>query len=517
MGDRLLRLPPVRSAPAATFRPLLPAGGAGPRLVTSLHGRQFNPQSAKWSLSKDVTLAVGATLARLDPDLRAPYRLVMTYYAKNNAPSYCTNIVTCLHHFLDQAEYSIFSAAQLRNYRARLNRHDEWKLATLRGFLKCWHAQGHPGVPDDAVEYLDSIRIKGNVKGGPVFSLDPDVGPFDDQELEAILSVAPQQFERGEIDLTTLFFVLLLAHTGRRPGQLSLLRTGDVRLSVTADGRQIDILRIPRAKQRASKLRSKFRNFWLPPDVCRLLEAQRSEVVQALTAHLGPLPAEVTSDLPLFLNLSAVRRLRSVADLRDALRSDWLHLSTRALSSRLRKVSVTSARIGRRLRIISSRFRYSLGSRAAREGYGALVIAELLDHSDTQNAEVYTRDHPNFRTKVDAAVTDQLAPLARLYVRTHVDTDPAMRVGMREEKVGTCGSTGFCGAQTFACYTCMHFQPWRDAPHEKMLASFLEERRRVLAFGASERVVSATDQSILAVRAVIDACANTSSECGGHA
>ena len=29
------------------------------------------------------------------------------------------------------------------------------------------------------------------------------------------------------------------------------------------------------------------------------------------------------------------------------------------------------------------------------------MIAELLDHSDVQNAWVYTRDHPNFRIKID--------------------------------------------------------------------------------------------------------------------
>ena len=49
-------------------------------------------------------------------------------------------------------------------------------------------------------------------------------------------------------------------------------------------------------------------------------------------------------------------------------------------------------------------------------------------------------------------------------------------------------------------------RPLSDAPHHKMLEWFLTERRRVADSGASPSVVAATDQSILAARAVIDAC-----------
>ena len=163
--------------------------------------------------------------------------------------------------------------------------------------------------------------------------------------------------------------------------------------------------------------------------------------------------------------------------------------------------------------IEAQRFRYTVGTRAAREGYGAMVIAELLDHSDLQNARVYTRDHPNFRQKIDEAVGQQLAPLARAFAGRVVDresdarhgNDPSMRVGTREQKVGTCGSRGFCGAEALACYTCMHFQAWVDAPHREMLQWMLERRQQMEDAGASEMVVNALGPSILGVRAVIAA------------
>ena len=154
---------------------------------------------------------------------------------------------------------------------------------------------------------------------------------------------------------------------------------------------------------------------------------------------------------------------------------------------------------------------------------GPLIIAELLDHSDLQNVLMYTRVHPNFRAKIDQAIGKQLAPLVKVYTQRLVAAeaqarhgdDPSMRVGTREDKVGTCGSLGFCGAQAAACYTCIHFQPSLDAPHEKMLAWFLAERQRVEDAGAGEHVVAATDRSILGAQAVIAACEERKAQLAG--
>ena len=51
------------------------------------------------------------------------------------------------------------------------------------------------------------------------------------------------------------------------------------------------------------------------------------------------------------------------------------------------------------------------------------MIAELLDHSDTQSAEIYIRQHPNFRYKIDDAVGQVLIPLAQAYAGILVDRE----------------------------------------------------------------------------------------------
>ena len=260
--------------------------------------------------------------------------------------------------------------------------------------------------------------------------------------------------------------------------------------------------------------RAQSKHFWLPPDLYRLLEMQRDAVIKQAEERLGELPGSITDDLPLFPNWNKFGEVRSVEELGHALRNDGLHIPSRNIRKGLKKIRVVSARTGRRLHITPRRFRYTLGTRAAREGYGSMVIAELLDHSDVQNAWVYTRDHPNFRQKIDEAIGQQLAPLASAFAGKVVDretdahhgNDRGMRVGTREQKAGTCGSRGSCGAEAFACYTCMHFQAWVDAPHDKMLEWMLERRQQMEGAGTSERVVSAIDPSILGVRAVMAAC-----------
>ena len=492
-----------------------PDGAVSTRcLVVSRDSYEFDPAASRWTLSKDVVLDLTLVLDLLAEPLREPYRAVMKYYAKYRSPAYCSGIHQGIRKLLRDTGANAFSESVLRSYRASLDRTHECRLGTVRSFLRRWHDQGYPGVSSEAVDYLSSIRLRGNEKGVDVLTLDPKRGPFDDQEFEAALTAADQHFERGEICLSTLAFYRLLVHTGRRPGQLSQLRLSDLQHITTPDGRRIETVRIPRSKQRGCAPRDRFKHFWCDPDLRRLLGAQREVVIERVQARLGELPQSLLDELPLFPNWSKLEDLASAGALEAALRNDGLHTTLRSVKAGLSRIEAFSARTGGRLRIAPKRFRYTLGTRAAREGYGALVIAELLDHSDVQNVGVYTRAHANFRKKIDDAAGRKLVPLAHAFAGTLIDSeaearhgdDPGMRVGMQDKPVGTCGSAGFCGAQAYACYTCLHFQPWLDAPHHRVLKWFLRERRRSERSGASPRVVAATDQSIAAVRCVIEAC-----------
>lgn len=481
--------------------------------VVSLSGREFDPMSSTWVLSKDVSLNLDLVLSRLAPEFSEPYRRVLQFYAEEYSPAYCAGIHQGITKLLADTGVDAFSVSTLRAYRASLGAATEWRLGTIRAFLITWHDQGRPGVSDDVVEFLQSITIKGNAKGGPVLSLDPDCGPFDDQEVDAILAVVAERYERGAVALDTLAFTMLLAYTGRRPGQLTQLRLVDFFEGTIPDGRRIDGLHIPRAKQRGCAPRTRFTSFWLDPELHRVLAAQRAAVIDN-AARFGALSDELLNEFPLFPNWGALARIHSQGALRVALGNDSLHVTTDDVRDGLAQLHVVSARTGRRLHITPRRFRYTLGTRAHRAGYGAFVIAQLLDHSDIQHVWVYQRPHANFRQHVDRAVGNQLDDVANAFLERFVDSEaqarqghnPGMRVGCRETKTGSCGDEGFCGAQAYACYTCVQFQPWLDGPHERVLEWFLRERERAEEAGASPQVVASTDRSIAAARAVIAAC-----------
>ena len=117
---------------------------------------------------------------------------------------------------------------------------------------------------------------------------------------------------------------------------------------------------------------------------------------------------------------------------------------------------------------------------------------------------------------IDRIVGPALAPFAQACLGTLVRSerdairgdDPTSRVSNdRQNAVGTCGNFGFCASGYRACYTCVHFQPWLDAPHSEVLEDLYAEKLRVKEAGCAEVVVNANDLLILAVEDCVSKCA----------
>lgn len=202
-----------------------------------------------------------------------------------------------------------------------------------------------------------------------------------------------------------------------------------------------------------------------------------------------------------------------------------------ALTKIVESLGVISVRTGEAINITPYRFRRTTGTRAAVEGHGELIIAELLDHTDTQNVGVYVQAVPEIVERIDRAMAFHLAPLAQAFAGTIVSSeedairggDPSSRVcdprfDSSMKPMGSCGSHGFCGAMApVACYTCRSFQPWLDGPHEAVLNYLIAEREHLLA-EADLRIASINDRTILAVAEVVARCnqIKSSSTEGSH-
>jgi hypothetical protein len=159
-----------------------------------------------------------------------------------------------------------------------------------------------------------------------------------------------------------------------------------------------------------------------------------------------------------------------------------------------------------------------LGTRAAREGAGILTIANLLDHSDTQNVQEYVANTPEHAVYISKIMNQPLARYASAFAGKLVDDEGeanienkgAARIPCREKNcdVGSCGSSSFCQDYApIACYLCPKFRPWANAPHHLILEWLVEERERLKSVTNGDmQIVSINDRAILAVCQVIQLC-----------
>jgi len=495
----------------------------------SKDGYWFSEEDSFWELDKNITIHVANVLECLREELWVGFISVLSHYARNLSASHTRNIFDRFSAMLRDTGAKDITTTVLINYRATLSRETEWYLGTLRGFIYKWHDLGYPGISDDVIDLLGEWTLKGNVKGDAVQRLDPTEGPLTDNELLAFNEGVVGAFEKERISITELSIALLTSNTGRRPRQIAHTKIGDLDgTRKNKKGEPMYLINIPRAKQRADGFRGSFKTFAMTQELWVVLNAQRKNCIELIEGRLGfELQGPDRLALPLFPDLSAFEENMSVTQLREVFDTDRLHMKSADITKTLQRVVLKSGchseRTGELLEIFATRFRYTTGTRAAREGFGPMVIAELLDHTDTQNADVYIKNIPEHAAALDKAIGHLLAPYAQAFQGVLVDreedarrgNDPTSRIRHKGEGTGTCGTYGFCGANVpIPCYTCMHFQPWLDGPHEMIYTFLHSERERILGITTDGAVAAVNDRTILAVAQVIQQCQRRREELG---
>jgi integrase len=352
-------------------------------------GYWFDIETPTWNLDKNNDLHVSKIHQYLPDEARNGFVATLTHYATTMSGAHTRNIFECFYVFLRETKPAHIDTASLINWRTTLNRDEEWKLGTIRGFLYKWHDLGHIGISDDVIDLLKNWTLKGNIRGDAVKRLDPNKGPLTNNELTAFNEGVVRAFEQNRIALDELAICLLISHTGRRPKQIAHTKVGDLDGSKSnKKGEQMFLIHIPRAKQRGEVFRDSFKTFAMSLELWTVLSAQRKSSIASVEQVLGyELQEADRSTLPLLPDLPAFERGQPVVQLRSQLSTDYLHLRSAQVTATLKK-AVTAARVisertGQLLEVVATRFRYTKGTRAAREGLGLMVIAELLDHTNT--------------------------------------------------------------------------------------------------------------------------------------
>lgn len=281
----------------------------------------------------------------------------------------------------------------------------------------------------------------------------------------------------------------------------------------------------PRGKQRHAAWRVTFTTFEVSETLYSLVQAIKSEYLAHITASYGEEVAAKIYDLPLFPEFECLVIRVNAGEAIDASCCWMRERATWEMSALVRpgRINAFSERTGELINLHPQRFRYSLGNDMDREGYGVGVIAAALDHEDNQNAGVYVGMSAAMAHRLDAKIGPLLAPLAQAFSGVIVaneqeavrGNDPSSRIRTIDgsDNVGTCGNFAYCGANApISCYTCAKFHPWRDGPHEEILADLYEERDEILRITHDAPMASVNDRTILAVEEVVRRCKELTEE-----
>lgn len=503
------------SASERQFRVTASSLNSLPSVATARDGSMYVPADNVWVIADGVTdikLKFDDVRSLITPSMLGGLKATLIWLLANRAATTAYNTVQSFRHLLGVIGSSAanplgeLTSLEISGYRAALLPRQVNRLHTLAILLRKWHALELPGVAQDVIALLDSQRLQAPVIGEAVRTMCPRRGPLTALEDEAYQSALNAAFAQGAIAEDAFFSAWLCRAIGQRPIQTASLKVCDLVVETRTHGTTDYFVRIPRAKQRGrlSRASSKVR------PLIQQIGAPLHAYLEKLMIRFDGV-VDDPKQLPMFPRSSPHAAKRGMFRWhRSGTEMARLHSD---LSSKLKAFS---ERTGERLQVSATRLRRTVGTRAAQEGHGELVVAEILDHTNVASARYYVEAAPEIVARIDAATAKVMAPLARAFqglAPEARDADPHrsenhivdFRFDQSGRSMGECTGSTCSFLAPVACYTCRSFRPWIDGPHQAVLDDLLSRRQDQLA-RLGPRVASTHDRTILAVTHVIQIC-----------
>lgn len=491
----------------------------------SRDGYSFCVDDNRWALNKDIEISFQSEILELEPRLLKGFRQALSVYAEEVSAYHTFNMYHNFQRMVRHTQCTSIDEQTLLNWRASLDHEHEWYLGSLRGFLVSWYEHGYYGITADMVKLLERMRLAGNTKGVAVANRCPHYGAFTDNEMLALGLELVRLFDENCISLPCYAYISTLQATARRPIQLRQLKASDLIKKNNPNNDTTNYyLNIPRAKQRNVSFRGDFKTLPIIKEVYSTLKNLISQETEKLESLFEvELSSAQKEQVPMFIDWNMATELfdKETPLTNDLLFSDLLHIPTKTLDEEYmksfqRQHEAHSERTGDYIHVTARRFRHTRATNLGRQGIGPLLIAEALDHSDTQNVMVYVENSADTVTYIDQAIGKQLAPFAQAFMGRIITSledgergfDPTAKIPNKDsDVVGACGTNDFCINGYESCYTCEKFRPLLDAPHELFLASLYAEKEARLRDTKNTTYAETKDRLILAVEWVVQQCA----------
>lgn len=497
--------------------------------ITSKAGYTSNFKDSVWKLDNS-TVINWANVGAIDENVLMGLKLTIARMAEEVSAKHTWN---GWHYFkqylLDPKIYKggEIDSELILKYKSTLDPENEYKLSTIRALLRNWIEWRHPGIANNLSKILDRLILKGNTKGKAVLHQCPHTGPYTLTEQQSLLVWAGNAFQESELSLEEFAWFYLIYATARRPSQIRALRACDVTYK-TVNAKDIYSINIPRAKQRGGSFRSEFRSLIITKDLYLIIKNQIKEV-RKFIASVYPMLSDIEAEqLPLFPNYEVINAENLEIFSSLILNTpDFFHITAsqaNRISSQLsRKCQAISERTGDYIHFSPVRCRRTRATNLVRNGITGVQLAYLLDHSDTQQLQVYTQHTGELSLRIFDKMNDAMEMLSTMFEgRLILSEDQAIRGGdsnsrvyqSTNSQVGNCGGSPACNSGLKACLICSHFQPLVDAPWEDVLVDLMEEVEHKQALGASDLVLKSFNLQLAHVKAIMDACDKIKSEEG---
>lgn len=461
------------------------------------------------------------------------FKNALSNYGEQVSPSHTSQMFEMMNRLMPFCKAGKVTIAAINEWRLFLGHEHLYYLGKLRGFLLQWADWGFKGIDSAVPAFLDSLTLPSNKKGRAVRIRCPRTGPFDRQEYQALSRWVQSAWRNQEITLSDCALLRVFMETGRRPSEVAAMRIGDLRERTLASGSQLDSkvsyrLVVTRAKRRG-------KNPWrdlssadelpISDDLYDLLHNLGRQVIGAAEQLWGVnLPPATAKELPLFVSVTLIslKKVNSPEEFHvlEAQTPDFFHENTVGLSNRLKAIgkacTAVSARTDDYMLLSSYRFRRTLGTVLAKNGYNAFEIAAALGHDDTQNVQVYVENSAEAFDRFEETMATAFEPLLKAFTGEIITSDQPGSERLPHVHVltgfdtpyesGKCGSFAQCHRGWYICYTCVKFMAFVDADHERALKEVKAEYAQTKSQGYQDSMLTGLEATIVAIEEVVRLC-----------
>lgn len=506
----------------------------GNEIRTSKLGYQFIIDDTKWRLNNHTVVNWSKVpIASENKELLTGFKRTVANYGEQVSPAHTVNMFEMMNRLIPFCTEGEVTVKAINEWQSILGHEHLWYLGNLRGFLLQWADWGHSGIEQKVPAYLDSLRLPGNAKGRAVRISCPYSGPFDPQEYQALSRWVQSAWRNQEVTLSDCALLRFFMETGRRPSEAAALRIADLRVKALTSGptgvsKDIYGVIVHRSKRRGKNIwrdQSAADELPISDDLYDLLHNLGQQTILCIERLWGvKLSPGICKELPLFVApaMTPFKKVKATEEFEAVIAHtpDFFHTSRVGIHSRLvamgKACTAISSRTNDYMLLSAYRFRRTLGSVLAKNGYNAFEIAAALGHDDIQNVQVYTENSAEAFDGFEEIMKQAFEPIVKAFTGeiigpNHPDTDRQPYVHVLSSldapvEAGKCGSFAHCHRGWYMCYTCVKFRAFIDADHQRALKEVSAEYERTKSGGYQDSMLTGLEATMDAIKEVIRLC-----------